>query len=325
MQKEESKKYLFWIIVILLVYLSYLIIKDFIISIVSAFILAYLLHPLHKKLSKKISSELSATLCIIFLIIIILGPLAIVTTSLTTQIYFFIKSLETNPITSISQKLENIPILSNLDLDKITQNVLEFFLASLSGIFSSLASLILSLLITLLGAFYILVDWDFLVFKLKTYIPVKNPESLVSKMSKTTNQIIYGTLLVAIIEFIISALGFYLFGVKFFFVLAFIIALTAFIPGIGPAIVWVPAAIISLIYSDIYSTTGIIITGLILTFGIDLFLRNKILSSKTKINAFIMLIGLLGGIKIFGLFGFIIGPLILIYTIKILQETINSN
>ena len=63
----------------------------------------------------------------------------------------------------------------------------------------------------------------------------------------------------------------------------------------------------------------------ILSYFFDAILRFNIIGKKTKINPLIMLIGILGGIYVFGVFGFVIGPLILVYTLKIVQEFIEKN
>ena len=101
-----------------------------------------------------------------------------------------------------------------------------------------------------------------------------------------------------------------------------IIFFLAFIPGLGPTIVWAPMAIYYLIVKDYSTMIGVIITGLVLSSFIDTIFRSKILGKRTNLNPFIMLIGILGGIAVFGIFGFIVGPIILIYTIKLLEEAL---
>jgi len=85
----------------------------------------------------------------------------------------------------------------------------------------------------------------------------------------------------------------------------------AFIPILGPAIVWVPLVLIKLALGDYTTAIGVIVIGVIISVGVDYLLRIKIMRDKTEINPIIMLIGILGGIKLFGLIGVIIGPLIL--------------
>jgi predicted PurR-regulated permease PerM len=100
--------------------------------------------------------------------------------------------------------------------------------------------------------------------------------------------------------------------------------MTAFIPGIGPAMIWVPTFIIQLISGEYFSAITILITGLVISIVIETLLFSKILGDKASIHPLMILIGILGGIPLFGIFGFIIGPLVLAYTVKILEQSLKS-
>ena len=107
--------------------------------------------------------------------------------------------------------------------------------------------------------------------------------------------------------------------------LLFLSFFLAFIPGLGSAIVWVPLAIYYLFFENWFTFIGVVVTGVILSVFVDTILRTKLLGKKSNINPYIMLIGILGGISLFGIFGFIIGPLILIYSLKIIREYLKRN
>src|SRR3989344_1644936 len=90
MEKPEKVKtipqhYLFWIIIALLIVLSYFIIKPFIIALITAFILAYLCKPLYDKINKKLPRSVSAAICILLVLIIIFIPLGAVAGGITKQ------------------------------------------------------------------------------------------------------------------------------------------------------------------------------------------------------------------------------------------------
>ena len=127
----------------------------------------------------------------------------------------------------------------------------------------------------------------------------------------------------ALIEFVVGVIGFYLVGVKAYILLPALIFLFAFIPGLGPVLVWGPLAIFYIALQDYPTGIGVIIVGLIISLVIEILLRNKLVGSSTGINPLVMLIGIIGGMTIFGLFGFIIGPLILVYTLKLIQQTVS--
>jgi predicted PurR-regulated permease PerM len=322
--KENSKLYVFWATIALLIILSYLIIKPFIIPIISAFILAYLVRPLDKKLSSRMPKQISAIISIFLVLLIILLPLSAILGGITNQAYQFTNE---NSLSEVLQSISEQPFLNylNLNLENLSSQVPSFVASIITSAISQLPNILLTILIIFFGMYYILVSWENLSKSLSRYIPFRNKKQVSKEIAKTTNQLIYGTLLIAIIEFIISVPGFYLIGVKPFLLVSALIFFLAFIPGLGPLIVWVPMAIYYLVQGQYITLLGVIALGIILSTLIDTFLRSKILGEKTKLNPFIMLVGILGGIALFGVFGFIIGPLILIYTIKFLEEALSQN
>jgi len=321
--KKEEGKYIFWAIIALLVILSVIMIKPYLVAIITAFVLAYLLMPVFKRLNKKLNKSLSALICLLIILIVIIIPLGGLIGEITTQAY---SSLNSNAIEKFVTTLSNQPFLTNLNIDipSLTSRLIEFIISLLTSVIYYLPSLAISILIILLGTYYILVDWDLLAEKLKGYLPFKQKEKVAKEISNKTKAIIYGSLFIAIIEFIVTSIGFYFSGVPYFLFLALIVAIFAFIPGVGPGAVWVPTAIVYLFSKNYPALIGVVITGLILSIGVDAILRAKIIGDKTRINPFVLIIGILGGISLFGIFGFIIGPLILVYTIELIEDILKN-
>jgi len=320
--KKTVYKYLFWTIIALLVIISYSIIKPFIVSLISAFILAYLVKPAYDKLNKSFDKKISAIFSILLILIVIVLPFIAIIGGVISQASDSLNELE---LKSIIQALSENPLIQKLDLELLTNKIISLLISLLTSLVTFLPAFLLSVLIMFFGTYYILINWNSLSSNLKNYIPFKNKEKVSKEIAKVTDNLVYGVLLLALIEFVVATAGFYFSGIKYFLLLSALLALTAFIPGIGPAFVWGLLAIYNLFTTNYYSAVGVIITGLIISVYIDTILRYKILATKTKINPVVMLIGILGGVPLFGIFGFIIGPLILVYTIKILQEAIKQS
>ncbi len=323
LNKGDLKKYLSWAIITALIVLTFLTIKQFIIPLLSAFILAYLALPLYNKLNKKINSNLSAIICIFLIILIIIIPLILILGELLNQLSLF---LQEDTVNNFLTQASEMPLLDqlSLDLNKITQEVVSFSIQILKSTLKEIPSILISLIIITFGIFYSLKNWEILTKKLKQYIPYKDKDKIAKDISEATKNIIYGSIIIALIELVVALIGFYLIGIKFAFIFASLVFILSFIPGLGPTIVWTPLAIYYFIFGSIWQAMALIFLGAILSFGIDAILRGKIVGDKSNMNPLIMLIGILGGISMFGIFGFIIGPLILVYTIEILQEIIEN-
>ena len=132
MEKDQTKRYITFAALAILIVLSFMIIRSYIVWLISAFILAYLFHPLNKWLERKMSKTLAATITIIITLLIILLPISAVIAEITSQAYSAIQ----NPTTS--QTLENIAskIIEKYDLDikAITKKSLEVCAKSLASI-----------------------------------------------------------------------------------------------------------------------------------------------------------------------------------------------
>ena len=295
--KEELKKYFLFAIIFILIFLSFKILQPYLIVIISALI------------------------CILLIFIIILIPLGGIIGGIINQANSIISE---GHISNLLNNLESSTFLENwgIDVSNLFEKGTLLTISLVSSAISYLPSLLISIIVLLFGIYYILISWDELSKELKAYLPFQEKNKIAQEIDVSTKGIIYGSLLIAIVEFAIAAIGFYFSGVNPYLLLSIIIFFFAFIPSLGPTIVWVPMVIYYIIVKDWSTMVGVMITGIVLSLLVDTIMRAKILGGKSKINPFIMLIGILGGISFFGIFGFVIGPLILIYSLKILREAL---
>jgi predicted PurR-regulated permease PerM len=319
--KENFSKYIFWAGILALIILSFLVIRPFIIPLVSAFILAYLCLPAYNYLYPKIGKRFSAVICVVLVTIIFILPLSAITGGIINQAT---ETLKANNLNLILSEISSNTFFQrlNIDLPSLAERGIALIISLITSSLSYLPSIILAILVTLLGIYYILISWDSLAINLEKYLPFKDKKRMRKKISKITDTLVYGTILIALIEFIVSLNAFLIIGVKPYILLSALIFFLAFIPGLGPTIVWVPMALFYFFIGNPVTAIFVIITGLILSIPIDAILRAKLLGDRVHINPLIMLVGILGGITLFGIFGFIIGPLILILTIEIIDEMI---
>ena len=321
--EQNAQKYLFIAILAVLVIVSYFIVKPYIIALISAFILAFLFLPVHRWLTTKLSKFVSAGIILLLVALIILAPLALIIGSIIQQADNF-----GNPeaLSASLSQIRDAQLIQSIEpyiaphFEKIAIWATNQLISLLGSAISYIPGLLVSFAITLFALFVILTEGDKLYSILENCLPVKNKLILSKHLSDSTNGIVKGILLIAILEAIVASIGFYLSGVTSYLLFPAIIFFLAFIPGIGPAFLWVPLALFYFLSSRFPEAIGVTITGLIISIGIDTLLSSKILSKRAKINPLVLLIGVLGGIPVFGVFGFIIGPLVLVYTLKILQE-----
>lgn len=324
-RKRGIAQYFTWSIVIILVIISILILKNTIIALMSAFVLTYISYPLYRKLEPRLGKTLSAAICTgiviaVFVVIaaaVILGVFRDIRTSLTHE-----------NLLILSDKVFSLPFVRefNIDLNMILNKINENLFPIIDTFFTNyLPSFLIFLLISISATYYLLKNWEETTSTLKSYMPFKNHEKVYSELSGSTDMILKGFFLIAIIETTIAMAAFYLLGVKHYLITSLAIGFFAIIPGIGASAVWIPMALFYIFAKHYYIAAAIILTGVIISIFIDLFFRAKYIGDNTEINPLIMLLGIIGGVSLFGVFGFLFGPLILNYTIRIIDGLKNNN
>jgi len=208
--------------------------------------------------------------------------------------------------------------------DSLTRISTQVAKSSLNFIFS-IPSRLLDIVLTFFFTFFLLIDGKNIVKKIEKIIPLKKfqKKEIIKKINDVIYAIIYGFFLIAILEGIIAAVTLKLFGVASPLLWGIVIAFLTFIPFIGPIIVWIPAAIIQILHKHFFNTAGIVVGGLIITY-IDTILKPKVIGDRAEINPAITLVGLLGGLKLMGIVGIIIGPIILALLITFIKMSVKN-
>ena len=136
-------------------------------------------------------------------------------------------------------------------------------------------------------------------------------QKLFNEINGVIRGLLSGILIVAILEGIIAFIGFYLFNIPNPLIWAFVIVLAAYFPIVGPATVYVPAAIYLAVMGNFTGAILLFIYSFAFISYLDNLVKPKLMGMKSNINPIVILLGVLGGINLMGLPGIIVGPLIL--------------
>lgn len=321
--QHQLRGYLFWAVILGVIILASLLVLPFLIAILSAYLLAYMARPLFLKLQTKMKPNLAAVTCVLVAIIVVFVPVSLVTIGVINQVG---DSMSKQNITHYLFQLASNPFLRGFNLNVVTLQAQfnTFITDTTAAIVQSIPDLSVGLFITLIGMYYILCSWENLSAELKKHIPSNNKERIIRELDKTTQAILYGTLAMAILEFVISFVGFTLSGVEASLIMAAIIFVLAFIPSIGPIMVWAPLAIYYFLTQQYATALGVTVIGVILTVGVENILYAKWVGDRTRIHPYVMIVGVIGGIVLFGIFGFIFGPLILASALDLVKGAMQS-
>jgi predicted PurR-regulated permease PerM len=195
----------------------------------------------------------------------------------------------------------------------IGKNVGFFLYRQTSSIASNLLSFLVHFFLMMLLLFYLFRDG----VRLKDYITQLLPvpkgqfEKVVEKFQEMGRAIIVGNGFAGIVQGILGGFGFYLFGISSPFLWGTVIAFMAFLPIIGASIVFVPAAAILLIHGDIGLGLGFLAYNVFYSSIMEYLIKPRVIGEGMQMNSVLVFIGIIGGIKLFGILGLLYGPLII--------------
>jgi len=313
---EKVSKYIFIIILLILSYLAFKLSQPFLTYIFLGMILTIAVYPFYCWFCKRIKNrKLGSMIAIVLILLIIIIPSFIIISALAKQTIGFINSFDQTYFEKVNGYVINI-LGPRADLrenfNQFMTEIKNIAVKSAVSIASSVADIVLGLFIMFFMMYYGFVEGAGWLSSLKEFIPFtkERREKLVKRIKDVTQGVLYGQIFVALLQGALGGLSFFIIGIKNPVFWGFIMTILAFIPVVGTGLVWVPAGIIELINHNVLGGIFIFVFGFFMVAGIDNFLKPKIISGKANIHPIVALIGVLGGLKVFGLFGMIIGPVI---------------
>lgn len=130
------------------------------------------------------------------------------------------------------------------------------------------------------------------------------------KFSAVVRATVKGNIIIAMIQGTIGGLAFWALGVEAALLWGVTMAFTSMLPAIGAALVWVPAAIWLVLTGAWLKASILVLIGVFVIGLIDNLLRPPLVGQGTRLPDYVVLISTVGGISLFGINGFVIGPLI---------------
>ena len=266
------------------------------------------------------------------LLVLVVGvlPFALVTASLAREasvVYQLIDSGEWNPVVYLRGLFDALPawiaaLLERAgvaDFDHLQRQLTtalaqgsQFIAAQALGIGIDTFGFVASLGVTLYLAFFLVRDGDDLARMAEMALPVPpqfKPE-LVARFMAVVRATVKGSLLIAGIQGLLGGVAFWFLGIKGALLWAVVMAFLSLLPMIGAALVWLPVAAYFFITGSVWQALGLVAYGLFVIGLADNLLRPMLVGKDAGMPDYVVMITTLGGMAVFGINGFIIGPTI---------------
>ncbi|MCL6500940.1 MAG: AI-2E family transporter [Candidatus Pacearchaeota archaeon] len=319
-----SRKVIAVVIAAALVILSFLIVRPYISALLFGAVFAFIFYTPYKKLNSVIKRPGVSAAIICFLFIVLLAAIIYFTAQITMReafnLYMSIQQLDifdimNNILTKLFPDQPELARQITLTMQQALVTLTNTFIKQVGQVLTSAPQVILQLFVTFFVMFFFLKDGESIIQYIDEILPFSNEvnQRLVKRSKEVAYATIYGQILIGVIQGIAAGIGFYIFNAPSPLFFTLIAILLAILPFVGSWLVWAPLSIVLISSGSVINGILLLVYGIIVVGTIDDLVRPFIIGKRAKINALIVLIGMLGGMAFLGVVGLIVGPIILEY------------
>lgn len=336
----KQSQVFFFVVLAAMLYLSWLVFQDFIVYIISGIFVAVLALPIDRFWERFFPNRVSAVCTMFSLFVIITLPLVLLGAAMYKD------------VTTLSDALQDKELDAFVDnaLEKeFTRNTLEYFypgqndtqltatahtlvergqaeaIAALKAfgneMLEALPDAMVGVLVILFVVYYVLVDGERLVAYLRRAAPI--PAGQVDFLLKETRAglkaVFTGNIMVSALQGVLGGIGFVFVGLPNAVLWGAVMALFALLPVVGAFMVWVPAGLYLIFTGNVWGGVFTLVWGaVVVTFVMDNIVKPKLIGRQADIHPMFVLVGVLGGVAVFGFIGLFLGPLLVGVTVAVL-------
>ncbi len=331
MKIERLVQYAFFFGLLLLVgYMVWRIVQPFISALALSAVIVIICYPLYLRIKSKVpkqNSSLAALLTTLIVLLVIIIPLISLSSLVVKEIVTFYQDLDTGSLSiqsgilALESKIQAVVPEFEIDLTEQIKLTAEWLTGNLGAIFKGTVSTIFVFFISLIGSFYFFRDGKQFIEMLVRMSPLRDKEDKIifERMARAVRAVATGTILVAIIQGTLVAIGFTLFGIERAILWGSLASVGALMPGLGTTIVTAPAIVFLFYTGETGAGLGLLIWSMTIVGLVDNLVGPYLIGRGNNLHPFIVLISVLGGIILFGPIGFVIGPVIVTLFIVLLE------
>lgn len=287
-----------------------------------AFIAAIIFYPINKWLVGKIKSpSLASFLTLLLILLFIAVPLAFFGRLLVAELAGLYNRYRAGVLvldrSAFVQGLPEQVVIFLENLNRGINNYVGAFagrvFSSLTEVLSNVARFFLSVFMFFFITFFLLRDGKKLLDVLKEVLPIAGHQQsqITNKIISSVNGVVKGAFLIALIQGVVATVGYFIFQIPQPVIWGALTVLAALIPNVGTSIALVPAVLYLAITGQSSQAIGMAIWGVIAVGLVDNIVGPRLISGSTRLHPVLVLLSVVGGLQLFGILGFLIGPILM--------------
>ncbi len=304
-------------------------IRSFLMAIFLAGLFSALAHPIYHRLKIWLGdrTSLASLTTLLLIILFVMLPMVILTGVVTAQAIRVGNSVKPWVQHQIEAPDEFFSLLNSIPFfDQITPyreflfqkagemvgTISSFLINSLSSATIGTMNFFFMTFVLLYSMYFFLMDGKYLIERILYYLPLENEDEqrMLSRFTSVARATLKGTAVIGILQGSLSGIAFAIVGIPSAVFWGVLMVVLSILPGIGTALIWIPAAIILAVSGHMVKAIGLAIFCAVVVGSLDNFLRPVLVGKDTQMHELLIFFGTIGGILMFGVVGFIIGPII---------------
>ncbi|ELY58993.1 AI-2E family transporter [Natronolimnohabitans innermongolicus] len=300
----------------------------------AAALLAFVLFPLHDALARRtvtvrgltltITPRISAAVVTVFGLVATVLPLFVLTLVVLQTVLSFIEDFDEVAVTEVvldalyelgldDTAIAELETYFSGEIDGFLERSVELALQEMVGLLNTSFQVALGLLVLVFLLYYFLVDGRRLVGWIGSVAPIRDDvrEELVGEIQDVTWAVLMSHVLVALAEGILGGIGLYLLDVPNAAFWTIIMIVVSFLPAIGIWLVWAPVVGYLFLIGEPVSAALLLVYGVTVLSVVDNYLRAILVDMGSGVHPGTVLVGVIGGLYLFGFLGLLLGPVFL--------------
>jgi predicted PurR-regulated permease PerM len=324
---------LFYGFLALLAWLSFKVFEPFLTPLIWAAVVVILLLPWHRRLERRIGKRTAAGVSTGVATVILVVPMLLVVIAFLQQAVSALSMIQVgnflNQATWLSHAWEwlaaHLPGRTAEDLPDLLREGLRRLTALLAGelglVVRNVIIFLFDVVITIIALFYFFRDADQIMLWVRRSLPLaeEQRESMIAQTHDLVFVTVASTLAGAGVTGLVGGLTFWAVGLHAVVFWGVVMAFFALLPVLGAWMVWIPAAIWLVAQGHVGRAIALVVICGVAILLIDNVMRPMMISGRVELNGLLVLVGVLGGIVVFGMIGVVLGPVVIAIASGLLQ------
>jgi len=306
------------------------LIRNFLIAVLMAVVFSALLHPVYRRVRALTRARPAVISGLVMLLVLIaVGiPLLALTTLVAAEALAMSKAISPwlqSQIRADGALAFQLPawIPFSADLDRYKTQIIaklgeaaggagKFIFESIREVTRGTFGVVLNVFVFLYAMFFFLMRGPELLDSALRYLPLdeEDRDALIERGLTVTKATLKSILIIGVLQGGLVALAFWVLGIEGAAFWGAMVLILSAIPGLGSAIVWVPAAVYLFMVNQVWSGVALVLWGALVVGLVDNILRPRLVGEEAQIPDLLILLSILGGIAGFGVMGIVIGPIL---------------